>query len=57
MIQPEDTAEFMNAASQGKLNEIDKYLADGGNPDVHDEVCSALCDKKTGALTTISTYI
>lgn len=30
--------EFMNAASQGKLNTIDKYLSDGGNPDAHDEV-------------------
>lgn len=39
-IQPEDTAEFMNAASQGNLNEIDKYLAHGGDPNVHDEVCS-----------------
>ncbi|XP_042357944.1 ankyrin repeat domain-containing protein 2 [Plectropomus leopardus] len=33
-----DPAEFMNAASQGKLNVIDKYLADGGNPNVHDEL-------------------
>lgn len=57
VIQPEDTAEFMNAASQGKLTEIDKYLADGGNPNVHDEVCSPLCDNKTRAFTTISTYI
>lgn len=39
-IQPDDTAELMNAASQGNLNEIDKYLAHGGNPNVHDEVCS-----------------
>lgn len=39
-IGPEDTAEFMNAASQGKLNVIDKYLADGGDPNVHDEVYS-----------------
>ncbi|XP_059215713.1 ankyrin repeat domain-containing protein 2 [Centropristis striata] len=38
VIGPEDTAEFMNAASQGKLNVIDKYLADGGNPNVHDEL-------------------
>uniref|UniRef100_A0A8C2ZHE1 Ankyrin repeat domain 2 (stretch responsive muscle) n=1 Tax=Cyclopterus lumpus TaxID=8103 RepID=A0A8C2ZHE1_CYCLU len=30
-----DTAEFMNAASQGKLNVIDKYLADGGDPNIH----------------------
>ncbi|KAK2824282.1 hypothetical protein Q5P01_021457 [Channa striata] len=32
------TAEFMNAASQGKVDVIDKYLADGGNPDVHDDL-------------------
>lgn len=38
--------EFMNAASQGKLDVIEKYLADGGNPDVHDEVCSP-CDTST----------
>ncbi|XP_074501910.1 uncharacterized protein ankrd2 [Sebastes fasciatus] len=37
-IGPADTAEFMNAASQGKLIVIDKYLADGGNPNVHDEL-------------------
>nr|XP_046258057.1 ankyrin repeat domain-containing protein 2 isoform X2 [Scatophagus argus] len=36
-MRPEDT-EFMNAASQGKLNVIDKFLADGGHPDVHDEL-------------------
>ncbi|KAM8860084.1 uncharacterized protein ankrd2 isoform 2-T2 [Spinachia spinachia] len=35
---PTDTAEFMSAASQGWLNVIDKYLADGGNPNVHDEL-------------------
>ncbi|KAG8000101.1 Ankyrin repeat domain-containing protein 2, partial [Nibea albiflora] len=40
VIQPEDTAEFMNAASQGKLNVMDKYLADGGNPNIHDELGS-----------------
>uniref|UniRef100_A0A3B4TY22 Ankyrin repeat domain-containing protein 2-like n=1 Tax=Seriola dumerili TaxID=41447 RepID=A0A3B4TY22_SERDU len=28
----------MNAATQGKLNVIDKYLADGGDPNVHDEL-------------------
>ncbi|XP_034538285.1 ankyrin repeat domain-containing protein 2 [Notolabrus celidotus] len=33
-----DTAEFMNAASQGNLHAIEKYLADGGSPDVHDEL-------------------
>ncbi|XP_040906203.1 ankyrin repeat domain-containing protein 2 [Toxotes jaculatrix] len=33
-----DTAEFMNAATQGKLDVIDKYLANGGNPNVHDEL-------------------
>ncbi|XP_054456587.1 ankyrin repeat domain-containing protein 2 [Anoplopoma fimbria] len=38
VIGPTDTAEFMNAASQGKLNVIDKYLADGGDPNVHDEL-------------------
>ncbi|XP_035519782.1 ankyrin repeat domain-containing protein 2 [Morone saxatilis] len=38
VVQLEDTAEFMNAAGQGKLNVIDKYLADGGNPNVHDEL-------------------
>ncbi|XP_062257225.1 ankyrin repeat domain-containing protein 2 [Platichthys flesus] len=37
-----DTAEFMNAATQGKLNVIDKYLADGGDPNIHDEL------KRTG---------
>nr|XP_046258058.1 ankyrin repeat domain-containing protein 2 isoform X3 [Scatophagus argus] len=37
VMRPEDT-EFMNAASQGKLNVIDKFLADGGHPDVHDEL-------------------
>ncbi|XP_028279304.1 ankyrin repeat domain-containing protein 2 isoform X2 [Parambassis ranga] len=35
---PVDTAEFMNAASQGKVNVIDVYLADGGNPNAHDEL-------------------
>ncbi len=38
--QPENTVEFMNAATQGKVNVVDKYLADGGNPNVHDEVFS-----------------
>ncbi|XP_029306087.1 ankyrin repeat domain-containing protein 2 [Cottoperca gobio] len=38
VIGPTDTAEFMNAARLGKLNVIDKYLADGGNPNVHDEL-------------------
>lgn len=33
----------MNAASQGKLIVIDKYLADGGNPNVHDEVHMLPC--------------
>uniref|UniRef100_A0A4W6C4N8 Ankyrin repeat domain 2 (stretch responsive muscle) n=1 Tax=Lates calcarifer TaxID=8187 RepID=A0A4W6C4N8_LATCA len=33
-----DTGEFMMAATQGKLNVIDKYLADGGNPNVNDEL-------------------
>ncbi|XP_060895741.1 ankyrin repeat domain-containing protein 2 isoform X2 [Labrus mixtus] len=37
-VEPEDTAEFMNAASQGKLSLIEKYLADGGNPNAHDEL-------------------
>ncbi|KAI3363201.1 hypothetical protein L3Q82_011830, partial [Scortum barcoo] len=37
-IRPEDAAEFMNAARQGKLDVIDKYLADGRNPNVHDEL-------------------
>lgn len=39
-MQPETALEFMNAACQGNLEAIDKYLADGGNPNVHDEVCS-----------------
>lgn len=39
-MQPETTLEFMNAACQGNLDVIDKYLADGGNPNVHDEVRS-----------------
>ncbi|KAF0027460.1 hypothetical protein F2P81_020201 [Scophthalmus maximus] len=30
--------DFMNAATQGKLNVINKYLADGGDPNVHDEL-------------------
>lgn len=30
----------MYAAGQGKLNVMDKYLADGGNPNAHDEVFS-----------------
>lgn len=55
-IQPEDTTEFMNAASQGKLSVIDKYLADGGNPNVHDEVRSP-CGDKTNTFTTTSTNI
>ncbi|XP_068424752.1 ankyrin repeat domain-containing protein 2 [Clinocottus analis] len=38
VIGSTDTAEFMNAAGQGKLNAVDKYLADGGNPNVHDEL-------------------
>uniref|UniRef100_A0A3Q0T0Y8 Ankyrin repeat domain 2 (stretch responsive muscle) n=1 Tax=Amphilophus citrinellus TaxID=61819 RepID=A0A3Q0T0Y8_AMPCI len=37
-IGPVDTAEFMNAASECKLSIIDKYLADGGNPNVCDEL-------------------
>lgn len=40
MQMPETTLEFMNAACQGNLDVIDKYLADGGNPNVHDEVRS-----------------
>uniref|UniRef100_A0A668VV02 Uncharacterized protein n=1 Tax=Oreochromis aureus TaxID=47969 RepID=A0A668VV02_OREAU len=36
-IEPVDTAEFMNAASECKLDIIDRYLADGGNPNAHDE--------------------
>uniref|UniRef100_A0A3B5AAT3 Ankyrin repeat domain 2 n=1 Tax=Stegastes partitus TaxID=144197 RepID=A0A3B5AAT3_9TELE len=35
--RPVDAAEFMNAASQGKVNVIDVYLADGGNPNAQDE--------------------
>ncbi|XP_030604553.1 ankyrin repeat domain-containing protein 2 [Archocentrus centrarchus] len=37
-IGPVDTAEFMSAASECKLSIIDKYLADGGNPNVCDEL-------------------
>lgn len=37
-MQPGDAIEFMNAACQGNMNVIDKYLEDGGNPNVHDEV-------------------
>uniref|UniRef100_UPI0037E7A510 ankyrin repeat domain-containing protein 2 n=1 Tax=Semicossyphus pulcher TaxID=241346 RepID=UPI0037E7A510 len=37
-IGPEDTAEFISAASQGILNVIDKYLAEGVSPNVHDEL-------------------
>ncbi|KAF3842105.1 hypothetical protein F7725_024056 [Dissostichus mawsoni] len=37
VIEPMDTAELMKAARQGKLDVIDKYLDDGGNPNVHDE--------------------
>ncbi|XP_044229377.1 ankyrin repeat domain-containing protein 2 [Thunnus albacares] len=37
-MRPVDMTQFMNAASQGKLDTIDKYLANGGNPDVHDEL-------------------
>ncbi|CAJ1067631.1 ankyrin repeat domain-containing protein 2 [Xyrichtys novacula] len=33
-----DTAEFMNAASQGNRSAIERFLADGGDPDVHDEL-------------------
>uniref|UniRef100_A0A3Q2WB33 Ankyrin repeat domain 2 n=1 Tax=Haplochromis burtoni TaxID=8153 RepID=A0A3Q2WB33_HAPBU len=36
-IEPVDTAEFMNAASECKLDIIDRYLEDGGNPNAHDE--------------------
>lgn len=37
-MQPGDTIEFMRAACQGNMSVIDKYLEDGGNPDIHDEV-------------------
>lgn len=56
-IRPEDTAEFMNAASQGKVNVIDKYLADGGSPNVHDEVSSpCVAVKQIHLQQTIYTY-
>ncbi|XP_030298333.1 ankyrin repeat domain-containing protein 2 [Sparus aurata] len=38
VTRPEDARELMNAASQGKVNVIEKYLADGGNPNLHDEL-------------------
>ncbi|XP_026046953.1 ankyrin repeat domain-containing protein 2 [Astatotilapia calliptera] len=38
VIEPVDTAEFMNAASECKLDIIDRYLEDGGNPNAHDEL-------------------
>lgn len=41
-MQPGDTTELMNAACQGSMNVIDKYLEDGGNPNVHDEVLTSL---------------
>ncbi|XP_074532499.1 uncharacterized protein ankrd2 [Halichoeres trimaculatus] len=31
-------AEFMDAASQGDLQAVEKYLSEGGDPDVHDEL-------------------
>uniref|UniRef100_A0A3Q1GNI1 Ankyrin repeat domain 2 (stretch responsive muscle) n=1 Tax=Acanthochromis polyacanthus TaxID=80966 RepID=A0A3Q1GNI1_9TELE len=37
-IGPVDTAEFMNASSQGKVKVIEMYLADGGNPNAQDEL-------------------
>ncbi|KAM3605904.1 uncharacterized protein V6R79_006838 [Siganus canaliculatus] len=33
-----ETVELLIAASQGKLEEVDKYLTDGGDPNVHDEL-------------------
>uniref|UniRef100_UPI003AAAF2B6 uncharacterized protein ankrd2 n=1 Tax=Centroberyx gerrardi TaxID=166262 RepID=UPI003AAAF2B6 len=38
VLGPVDSAEFMNAAIQGELKVVEKYLADGGNPNVHDEL-------------------
>lgn len=43
--------EFMNAVSQDKLNTIDKYLADGGNPNVHNEVYTPCVAEKRSILT------
>lgn len=45
-IEPVDTAEFMNAASECKLDIIDRYLEDGGNPNAHDEVGLSLHHSK-----------
>uniref|UniRef100_A0A672IHG5 Ankyrin repeat domain 2 (stretch responsive muscle) n=1 Tax=Salarias fasciatus TaxID=181472 RepID=A0A672IHG5_SALFA len=37
-IASANMSEFMNAASQGKVEVIHKYLSDGGNPNAHDEL-------------------
>ncbi|XP_035810833.2 ankyrin repeat domain-containing protein 2 isoform X2 [Amphiprion ocellaris] len=38
VIGPVETAEFMTAASQGKVKVIETYLADDGNPNAQDEL-------------------
>lgn len=37
-VGPVDPEEFMDAAIKGKQKVVEKYLADGGNPNFHDEV-------------------
>lgn len=41
-----DAAAFMTAAAQGKLEVVDEYLADGGSPNVHDEVRLAVNEEE-----------
>uniref|UniRef100_A0A667XZK1 Ankyrin repeat domain 2 (stretch responsive muscle) n=1 Tax=Myripristis murdjan TaxID=586833 RepID=A0A667XZK1_9TELE len=38
VVGPVDPEDFMDAAIKGKLKVVEKYLADGGNPNFHDEL-------------------
>lgn len=52
-FQPETVDEqmFLTAAMENKLPVVDKYLTDGGNPDVVDHVSDRLCWDKHGVKT------
>ncbi|XP_029460165.1 ankyrin repeat domain-containing protein 23 isoform X2 [Rhinatrema bivittatum] len=41
--EPVDVPEFLKSALEGRVLLVDKYLSDGGNPNVHDQfLCTAL---------------